>query len=239
MLKIEFQKINENDRLPYVIVNDIPDFDSKLYHSNTAHFENKDVLNIILSNSISQIGELLKGFSFDLAVDWWADNITISIDRDNIDDDVILRYILNVNVNSWSAGWSLNDFEKTLKTTVNHFDNKSICFIDMEQDFDSYGFWIEFIIDDLHIELSKLIETHTAYIKKVIELTKETLSISQTTNSLITLFDFPESIKSSCQQYLMYFAQFLKDLGIEAELKLKNRLNQPYLRLLLSINMMV
>ena len=65
MLKIEFNKISDDSRLPYIIVNDIPDYSSKLYAGNSAHFEGKDVLEIILSHSVSQVGKHLNGFSFD------------------------------------------------------------------------------------------------------------------------------------------------------------------------------
>jgi len=40
-------------------------------------------------------------------------------------------------------------------------------------------------------------------------------------DSLVTFFDFPAPIRSSCQQYLIYFVQFLEDLGIEADSEIK------------------
>lgn len=42
-------------------------------------------------------------------------------------------------------------------------------------------------------------------------------------NALVTLFDFPVSIRTACEQYLLYFAQFLRDLGIEAEADIQHR----------------
>ena len=38
-----------------------------------------------------------------------------------------------------------------------------------------------------------------------------------------TVFSFPEEYKSACEQYLIYFATFLKDLGIEAKTDLENQ----------------
>ncbi len=35
-------------------------------------------------------------------------------------------------------------------------------------------------------------------------------------NSVVTHFNFPEEIKNSCEQYLLYFVKFLKDIGIDA-----------------------
>lgn len=34
-------------------------------------------------------------------------------------------------------------------------------------------------------------------------------------------FEFPPTIKSACEQYLVYFVQFLRDLGIEANAEIK------------------
>jgi hypothetical protein len=39
--------------------------------------------------------------------------------------------------------------------------------------------------------------------------------------SVVKLFKFPPAIKTACEQYLLYFGQFLKDLGIDAETELK------------------
>lgn len=36
-------------------------------------------------------------------------------------------------------------------------------------------------------------------------------------------FEFPSAIKSSCEQYLLYFVQFLRDLGIEANAEIKEQ----------------
>lgn len=38
---------------------------------------------------------------------------------------------------------------------------------------------------------------------------------------VLTSFEFPEMLKTSCEQYLLYFAQFLQDLGINAISNLK------------------
>lgn len=40
-------------------------------------------------------------------------------------------------------------------------------------------------------------------------------------NALQVSFDFPAPIKNACEQYLMYFSQFLRDLGINAKAKLE------------------
>jgi hypothetical protein len=50
-------------------------------------------------------------------------------------------------------------------------------------------------------------------------------------SSLITSFNFPEELKVPCQQYLLYFAQFLRDLGISVT----SELNEDAGKILFSI----
>ena len=39
--------------------------------------------------------------------------------------------------------------------------------------------------------------------------------------SLATYFSFPEEVKSACEQYLLYFGEFLRDGGINASVEIK------------------
>jgi hypothetical protein len=43
----------------------------------------------------------------------------------------------------------------------------------------------------------------------------------RTSNTVVASFNFPPSIRTACEQYLLYFVQFLGDLGIEAESELR------------------
>jgi hypothetical protein len=51
------------------------------------------------------------------------------------------------------------------------------------------------------------------------ELHKHTVSVLLATarsNSLVAHFNFPESVRVPCEQFLLYFGQFLKDVGVKA-----------------------
>ncbi|WP_420127419.1 hypothetical protein [Longimicrobium sp.] len=45
-------------------------------------------------------------------------------------------------------------------------------------------------------------------------------------NTLVTLFNFPPSVDTACEQYLLYFVQFLRDMGIEADASIKHQAHQ-------------
>ncbi len=40
------------------------------------------------------------------------------------------------------------------------------------------------------------------------------------------VFDFPPAIRSACEQYLLYFGQFLRDIGIDARAEIKERASE-------------
>ena len=45
-------------------------------------------------------------------------------------------------------------------------------------------------------------------------------------NSIVMYFDFPEPVRAPCGQYLLYFVEFLRDLGVEATAELKQEAGQ-------------
>jgi excisionase family DNA binding protein len=48
-------------------------------------------------------------------------------------------------------------------------------------------------------------------------------SLPEDGDSVTVPFEFPAPVKTACEQYLLYFAQFLKDLGVEVEAKIEER----------------
>jgi|GEM_PF-1628935 len=51
------------------------------------------------------------------------------------------------------------------------------------------------------------------------------LSLKQD-NSIVLTFDFPDEVKAPCEQYLIYFSQFLRDLGVKATSDLSHEAGQ-------------
>jgi hypothetical protein len=59
-------------------------------------------------------------------------------------------------------------------------------------------------------------------VKLISSRAEEGLYTKTQANSLSTVFDFPEDSKVACEQYLLYFIQFLRDLGVEATSRLSH-----------------
>lgn len=60
-------------------------------------------------------------------------------------------------------------------------------------------------------------------IKRIDGMVCNALVRDQTFGILTGEFSFPENIRSSCEQYLLYFGTFLKDLGISASAEIKEK----------------
>jgi hypothetical protein len=58
-------------------------------------------------------------------------------------------------------------------------------------------------------------------IKRTFLKTISTLNLNKNNNSINTTFRFPDNLRVPCEQYLLYFAQFLQDLGVNATPNLK------------------
>ena len=74
--------------------------------------------------------------------------------------------------------------------------------------------------DTVQSALSKEQELKELVSLVITELASESLA------SINLAFNFPAPIKSACEQYLLYFVQFLSDLGIEASAQLKEEANR-------------
>lgn len=47
-----------------------------------------------------------------------------------------------------------------------------------------------------------------------------------------TFFQFPPELKTACKQYLVYFAQFLLDIGIEADTEIREELHETLFKII-------
>jgi hypothetical protein len=86
-------------------------------------------------------------------------------------------------------------------------------------------------IESLTVEIRGILETESAqkYIELSMPILKEVLTRAtkelddlHSLDIYSTYFKFPEEFKIACKQYLMYFAQFLLDLGISVKTELKD-----------------
>lgn len=89
---------------------------------------------------------------------------------------------------------------------------------------DSISLWTRYRIPLSNDTISNILANYENKFKKLHEETLGKIEIKSPTNLLTIIFNFPEEIKTSCEQYLLYFAQFLHDLGISASSTIKEEI---------------
>lgn len=66
--------------------------------------------------------------------------------------------------------------------------------------------------------ISSVIESAKRY-----DVSADATLATKSENFLLTAFEFPEPVRSVCEQYLVYFAEFLRTMGVSAETSLQNK----------------
>ena len=121
---------------------------------------------------------------------------------------------------NWRNNFSYDDFELALLKEVKTIHNKFISVNNYkDEDHISIEFQTELILGNETIkeELSEYLD----FIEKLYNQTAQKLEAKNREDTILTFFNFPENLKNSCEQYLLYFAKFLRDLGIYATSNLK------------------
>jgi hypothetical protein len=178
---------------------------------------NKENSSSLVSLTLNEFFVVEVGLLTILHWDKW-ESLEVSVGfRKGIDtQDILFETEFKPDLLNWKSLYSYNDYYEKFAEIWNHkyqeellnerVDNK----FKPTLKFSSNNLPVE---DEIKSELKKVFVIHQAVLE---QLREEGFS-----NQLITSFNFPEEIKTPCEQYLLYFAQFLRDLGINATSNLK------------------
>ncbi|WP_430409582.1 hypothetical protein [Kordia sp.] len=155
-------------------------------------------------------------FTYFTAIDFWVKNIS---------------YInIHLSLNNWDFRFGINSF---LLKLIKSLSDVEFIYIDEGQfeDFEDVlklGLRLYLSEDawtnDIYIFHNEIVELLNRKIDNIfLELTQE---ISSNNQNLSNTFTFPPEIQSSCEQYLIYFATFLKDIGINAETNIESKTHE-------------
>jgi hypothetical protein len=132
----------------------------------------------------------------------------------------------------WANPYTISEYENAVSALIeesNEFtDSVDLWNIELESDDDhdedrSGTLWTfsfvtsvrspkNFIADEIDYWTKRFQEVNETAVRRILKNRKD---------ALVTFFDFPPFLQSACEQYLVYFIQFLEDLGIQADSELK------------------
>lgn len=133
-----------------------------------------------------------------------------------------IEFPMSLDLPSWAKPWSALAFLDSIERFLAEAPQLQGSLQSSKERFDG-RFSLSFPIAP---ELSTPAQAIDACLPAVVALLQDAASRLQegvSRDSLVAYFRFPEEIDSAAQQYLLYFVQFLRDLGIDATAEIKQQ----------------
>jgi hypothetical protein len=125
----------------------------------------------------------------------------------------------NQDLLNWQKSYSFADFYEVLSSTLNSKDKSKVVRLNPAP---SQKCRIGFLSQKVEITITEAIYEYSSKLNEIYIESEKKINDSVSNSSLIKYFDFPHELKIPCEQYLLYFATFLRDLvGINAISSLK------------------
>ncbi len=127
-----------------------------------------------------------------------------------------LAYVFKFDFENWKRPWSIVEYaEEMMKLTVARKE-EGINWEAEDEDSISNGFSLFFQVINIDNTIGDEIQSNIHYVWEIHDRAIVSLIARSRQDSIISFFDFPESVRIPCEQYLLYFVNFLRDIGINA-----------------------
>jgi len=193
------------------------------------HASNDTFTQLIEKHTIQEISEEIDFLRLDIHSNFENCNsaeIKINI---NTPREPVPCIIFNQTVfmETWKGAYSFSDFIREFKNECLNHQEVSYYQEDEEEDLPPLnGFGLKIDIGDHHITIKE----YAKQLKdKFDTINKKTAVRLDTSPGLTFNFHFPPSIATVCEQYLLYFSQFMLDLGIQIEESISHNASKTFL----------
>lgn len=132
----------------------------------------------------------------------------------------VIGFELAQNIADWIFPWTPREYSRTLHEIITARQVPDLG----HREFGDHNLQLSFgcrarsLEHTLRVEVDHWMEI----IREIHEEAIAHLLAAHHADSLTTTFHFPPAIATACEQYLLYFVQFLADLGIEAQAEVKH-----------------
>jgi len=128
--------------------------------------------------------------------------------------DFVILFTHECKLDEWKNSFSIKELDKSLREVIH--DHKEYGLEYSGLDPDNNGFSIE--IEDINSThtIKETIDNKRPLIDDIYNKVSNLLIEKSRGNAVVSIFDFPEQVRVPCEQYLIYFADFLRNLGIKA-----------------------
>jgi len=235
MLNLEITESDSHDFANHLCVNGQVLDDSYAYISEdkriTATVYSPDQSLMLTKYSARELASQLAEAKLHLGERPWPELKTrIELQFDTDLRNCVAKLLFLIDAEQWAGPFSLAAYRKAVQDVIKSSGMPGISVLERDAFDNAFwmlnGFGISILIRDPENSLQQEITHWIGIVKPLLEHTRAVLSEEVQRDTLVTLFNFPPALHTACEQYLLYFIQFLRDLGIAAEGDIRHRAGQ-------------
>lgn len=227
MLTIETRSRPDSEnarKSQYFVVNGVEDtgsWASTFDEETHGRLSDPDVVTTVLATPVSEVITQLSGLHLPYDADWCEYVYDVELlAADKKSTKPRLKFEFSLETEEWDRPWSIVKLASTIDNVVTELAIVGLSSYRDDTDFVTNGFGLACEIADTDTSVGTAIEQWEAALNTVMTRASQLLLQSSKQGALTEIFDFPEEVSTACQQYLIYFGQFLADLGIEATVQI-------------------
>lgn len=177
---------------------------------------------VIMQNKIESLSKDIGRLSLNYPQEFCHLIQDIVIRRDYQKKEIIyFEYEFSWEIDKWKKPYSIEEFGKVMEQVTLLYHEAGIEWIHEDEvisngcELRCYNFHRGNTIHEIHLN-------HIEIIEEICSKAALKLHQSSEESSIVSIFDFPEEVKAACEQYLIYFIQFLREIGIDAKANIKD-----------------
>jgi hypothetical protein len=235
-LSIRFEKHPSPTKdLYYINVNGIADHESHCwdYSKDEKHLnvKNKATFNILIQHSFAEIKNFFSLIIYNQLKLKIRNEFTVLEILTKTSQSAALIIYFQFDLENWTRKWSLKDFSLIWRNKIKNLNNQYLSYYQNVETLLLDGFGVKYKITDENFIVEEEINNLVSIFNDLYKDTYHEIVSNLEQDSLISIYEFPSEIKSICKQYLIYFTQFLADLGIYAETEIKEEANKTLFKI--------
>lgn len=234
MLKIAL-KANPKSNDPWLVVNGVVDRDSYAFPLDKdpgkflfARVYKRKVADQLAASNCKELEKHFRSFTIPFEEEWdfYCGEVQVCFfdwhgKKDwKLEKDRKIKFELRPDWEKWAKPYSIAEYAETFEQVVKKSSMPDVRYYEADE-LVSNGFEIKCRMKSGNPLIKDEIRRCGQILKSTIEDTEKLLAATARKNSVTTFFSFPPGVKTSCEQYLLYFVQFLEDMGIRADAEIK------------------
>lgn len=142
--------------------------------------------------------------------------------REDRDNKIIIRINFDWDWEQWKRPYSIQEYAEIMEKLILEYQEQGLEWIQVDEILTN-GCYIKYICNDnTQSTIKDIIEGIEPLLNEISNRANAHLYSNTSSESFVSIFNFPPQVRTVCEQYLIYFAEFLKDIGIEATVNLNS-----------------